>query len=328
MTTFGDMVFQFGGVPVGAPKMFSGKHFFVKPVSGSNGNSGRTPAKAFKTLAYALSQCTANNNDVVYLVAESDSASGTTDYQSTALDWNKDGTHLIGINPGGMISQRSRIAQLSTVKTLENLVTFSADNCYVANISIFQGVASSTASAPIAVIVSGQHNVFDNVMMSGNGDTGGSMDVAGARSLKVTGSENLFRRCYIGLDTVTRATQDTEITFAAGSTAATRNIFEDCIITGYAGAAGYTFAECGSGGMDRFTLFKNCLLLNPVGSAATAMTEAFDTHASQGGLFIMHSCNLVGVTAGQHDAGSTGRVYVNSPAPAANGDGGWSEPVD
>ena len=331
MTTFGDMVFHMGGVPVNGT-MFSGKHFFVKPISGSDGNSGRTPRLALKTLAKALSLATADKNDVVYLVAESNSASGTTDYQSAALDWNKDGVHLIGVNSYNMIQQRSRIAQLSTVKDLENLVTFSADNCFIANISIFQGVASSTATAPVAVIVSGQHNHFYNCTFSGNGDTGGSMDVAGARSLLLYGAaENQFTKCYIGLDTVSRATQDSEISIRKNASAvgSTRNVFDNCVITGFAGAAGFTFVDASeSGCMDRFLLFKNCTFINPVNSTATSMTEAVDTHASQGGAIIFSRSSLIGVAAGQHDAGSAGTVWVDDGAPAANGDGGWAEPVD
>jgi hypothetical protein len=159
---------------VGSPFPTQGKVFFVKPYSGSDGNSGRSPKKAFKTLVKALASATANQNDVVYLMAEGNSASLTTDYQAAALDWNKDGVHLIGVGSGAMIGGRSRIGQLSTVKTIEDLFTVSADNCFIANIEVFQGVASSTATLERAVVVSGQRNHFVNCQFSGIGDT--SMD--------------------------------------------------------------------------------------------------------------------------------------------------------
>src|SRR5208283_4993656 len=62
-------------------------------------NTGKKPHRAMQTL-YAgglgtsgiLTQVTANQNDVVYMMAESNTAAATTDYQSNtttaALDWS------------------------------------------------------------------------------------------------------------------------------------------------------------------------------------------------------------------------------------------------
>ncbi|MCR4287103.1 MAG: hypothetical protein NUW09_03715, partial [Deltaproteobacteria bacterium] len=214
LTAFPNGVSSFG-MPVLPLNGFAtqGKAIFVKPSTGSDGVSvkSNSPQRAFKTLAKALSVADADKNDIVFLIAESNSASGTTDYQSTALDWNKDGVHLIGVNAGSMIGQRSRIAQTSTVLTIEDLFTVSADGCMIANIEVFQGVASSSATSPRAMVVSGMRNRIINCQISGDGDTGGSMDTAGARSLAVTGAENTFQHCYIGLNTVIRATQTTEL---------------------------------------------------------------------------------------------------------------------
>lgn len=255
------------GIPVVGEMPTQGKVWFVKPYSGSDGNSGTTPTKAFKTLAKALSSATANQNDIVYLMAEGDSASLTTDYQSAALDWNKDGVHLIGVNCSPLIRQRSRIAQLSTVKDIETLVTVSADNCYIANLGVYHGVASSTATSPVAFHVSGAGNHIHNCQLSGNGDTAGSMDTAGARSLTVSGSENTFTNCYIGLDTVIRTTQAAEVGITG---AATRNIFKDCIFSSYTSTTAFLPVTVAAT-MDRFTVFENCKWLCAVNitSAAT-----------------------------------------------------------
>ena len=261
-TNFPNGVTSFG-VPL-IPDGFTGKHFWVKPYSGSDANSGLSPQNALKTLARALALATANKNDVVHLVAESNTAANTTDYQETALDWNKDAVHLIGENCGAMIGQRSRIAQLSTVKTIEDLVTISADNCLIANIEIFQGVTSSTATSPRALVVSGQRNRIVNCQISGNGDTGGSTDTAGARSLHVSGSENIFQHCYIGLNTVIRATQTAEVGIADS---VARTIFEDCHIDSYTSLS--SFLAMTYSAPDRFILLKDCIL-----SAITNITSA------------------------------------------------------
>src|SRR3970040_754976 len=105
MRTFADGVFQYGGQPVGALP-FTGQAWFVKPNTGSDSYSGKKPNRAFATLAAALAAATADNGDVVYFIAESNTAASTTDYQSEALDWNKDGVHLIGVNAAPAIGQR------------------------------------------------------------------------------------------------------------------------------------------------------------------------------------------------------------------------------
>lgn len=266
-----------------------GNVFFVRPRLGSDGQDGRTPQTAFKTLATALGACTANQNDVVYFLVEGQSAADTTDYQSTALNWNKDNVHLIGVGSDPWIGQRARIAQTSTVKTIEDLFTVSADNCVIKNIAVFQGVGTSTATSPRAMVVSGQHNHIVNCQISGNGDTGGSTDTAGARSLAVTGAENTFTHCYIGLDTVIRATQTAEVT--VGDIA--RTIFEDCFFNTYTSLA--TFKMVTYSAPDRFILFKGGLInaiLNI--TSAVAPTGALAAATSVNGQIILINCPVVG----------------------------------
>lgn len=286
MTTVSDGLYQYGGVPVGG--MFTpGRAFFVKPYSGSDANNGKSPNKALKTLAKALSLATADRGEVVYLIAESNTAANTTDYQATALDWNKDGVHLIGVGAAPMIGSRARIAQTSTVKTIEDLVTISADNCLIANIEIFQGVASSTATSPRALVVSGQRNRIVNCQISGIGDT--SCDTAGARSLAVTGAENMFEKCYIGLDTVIRATATAEVT--VGNIA--RTIFKDCMFNTYTSLT--TFKIVTYSAPDRFILFKDCTL-NAVNNITSAVspTGALAAATSVNGQIIMHNSAVFG----------------------------------
>lgn len=258
-----------------------GNVFYVRPRTGSDGQDGRSPQTAFKTLATALGACTANQNDIVYMLAESNTAGNTTDYQAAALNWNKDGVHLIGVNGGSMIGSRSRIAQLSTVKTIEDLVTVSANGCYIANLEIFQGVATSTATSPRALVVSGVRNVFENCQISGNGDTGGSMDTAGARSLAVTGDENTFKNCYIGLDTVIRGTQTTEIDVGNS-----RNIFDNCVVESYTSLSTFKALTTTSTVAGRFVLLRNtmlCAIQNI--SSAVAPTGAI-AHAQAGNVYM------------------------------------------
>ncbi len=59
MTTFGDRVFQLGGQPVGGDLLSLlgvGNVRYIDPNSGSDGNTGKTPDRAWKTLQYAADQ--------------------------------------------------------------------------------------------------------------------------------------------------------------------------------------------------------------------------------------------------------------------------------
>jgi len=229
-----------------------GRIIFCRPGTGSDGRDGSTPQKAVKTLVEALSLATANQNDIVALMAESNTAGSTTDYQSTQLDWNKDGVHLIGINCGPMIGQRSRISNLSTAAALAPLFTLSANNCLIANIEFFQGTpASGTTSR--CMDVTGQRNVIRNCQISGMGDLTAVADVAGSRSLKLSGSENLFDHCFIGLDTAIRATMTAEVEINAGA----RNIFERCHFETYTSLSTFKMITIATG-CDRFVKFVDC----------------------------------------------------------------------
>ena len=74
MTTYGDQVFQYGGVPVGGlPVGADGRVFWVDPSSsvglanmvGYDGNDGRTPETAFLTLQAAIDACDNWRGDVI-----------------------------------------------------------------------------------------------------------------------------------------------------------------------------------------------------------------------------------------------------------------------
>jgi hypothetical protein len=311
--TIPQQMMQLGGALMGGQFVY-GKPHFVAPYSGSNTNHGNRSDRPVKTLVQAQTLATADKNEVVYLISESNTAANTTDYQSAALAWAKDGVHLVGINSGSMLSQRSRIAQTPTATAITGLLTVSADNCFVSNIQVFQGVDDATSLG--AVLVSGQRNHFHNCHFAGIGHA--TQDAADNYSLKVTGSENLFTDCVIGLDTIARGTgANWELELSGG---ATRNIFRNCLIITYAEAATHQFVYVPVNGLDRFTLFQNCLFINmPTGDAAgTTMTEAFEVTGggSPDGIIILDQCSLYGATDWEA-ATVSGKVMIRTDAGTA-----------
>lgn len=201
-----------------------GNTWFVRPHSGSDGGSGKSPQTAFATLAQALLVAVADQNDIVFLMAESDTIGTTTANQSAVLDWNKDGVHLIGVNAGNFSGKRSRLAPLSTVTAFANLFKVSANGCRIENIEFFQGAMNTDPSAAsTCVLVSGGRNHFTNCQISGIGDS--TLDDAGSNSLTITGNENTFDDCYIGYAGLIRATSVTEVILSGTPT---RTVFRRC----------------------------------------------------------------------------------------------------
>ena len=145
------------------------------------------------------------------------------------------------------------------------------------------------------------------------------MDTAGARSLAVTGGENYFKNCYIGLDTVIRGTQTAEV--LVGDIA--RTIFEDCFFNTYTSLT--TFKIVTYTAPDRFVMFKNCTL-NAVQNitSAVAPTGALAAASSVNGHIIGHNSYVFGcdnVTTADDT-----RVYWTGPIPTV--DSGLAGTVD
>jgi hypothetical protein len=334
MTTFADGVFQYGGMPVtpGIPVPFTGNTWFVDPLNGADGNSGKTPKQALATLYQAHNKATANNNDVVYLIGNgattatarlSTALAQTIDSTATTgtLTWSKAATHLIGITAPTRVSQRARIAPPSGTYTQAtfgsgNFVVVTAQGCYFANIDVFNGFSTGGVNQ-IAWTESGGRNCYVNMNFQGMGDAASAADT-GSRSLIVSGQngENTFINCTIGLDTIQRSAGCSEMEFLDFSP---RNVFDGCIIQTNAAANSNFWCKIGANCIDRWVLFRNCTLINPTlgaaGGAATAMSVGFSIAASQPGVAIFHNCVSYGATK----ITTSSLAVTNQPASAASG---------
>jgi hypothetical protein len=195
MTTFADMVYMLGGVPLGGDLaevgLAGGKWYFCDPTHGADANDGLSPDHAKLTLLAAYNLTRDGYNDGVVFLG------GATAYNPTALlTWSNNYTHLIGTN--GLPGQGNRcriVAQAASA--LANVVTFSGSGCLIKNIQISNEKATGSANG--IAIVSGSRNIFQNCFFMTPVST-----TAAAYSLKVSGSENVFVRCTIGQHTNVR----------------------------------------------------------------------------------------------------------------------------
>ena len=256
-----------------------GNVWHVKPYSGLDANSGKSPRDAFKTVAKAHDAMTANQNDICLFYAESNVSATTTDYQSSVLTWSKDLCHLIGVNAGNRISPRSRIAAISSWTSANPTMVVSADGCYISGIQIWSGMDDVTTLG--ALKVTGQRNNFQRCHIAGMG-VAAYNDIADAYSLLLSGTscaENEFHECTIGANIQTLgAAVNSQIRTAA---LCFDNHFYDCEVRLKAGHnTNAIYLRVPTTTMQGQLSFNNCRFTN---NGANTLTYGAVIHASAGG---------------------------------------------
>lgn len=278
-----------------------GKLIYLDPANGGDSSAEvGNKERPFSTLASAYDAARAGKNDTIVLVG--DGTTTATARVNSAFTWAKNATHIIGLAPPAIVSQRARIAPTGSTTAFANFFTISAAGCLFQNVQLFHGFDTDTSNQ-IAVTISGGRNTFRNVHIAG----GTKGDDTGARSLLITGStgENLFEDCTLGLDTVDRSVAAATLEFASGSP---RNVFRRCLFPFRAtNAAVLAIKVAAAAGMDRFQLFERCLFVNH----NTTMTALATLAASTGGFLVFDNCTLVKITGFGSDATTRGQVWVS-----------------
>lgn len=292
----------------GIPRGPHSKIYIVDPVNGVDTNSGLSFQQPLQTVAAAYAKCVADRHDVVLFLA-----GDTADNPTAAITWAKDHTHLIGLSgdlPG--MGQRCRIVNHAD-NDLATLFTLSGNGCIIKNIQFYDGKNSAADGA--CVLVSGSRNYFKNVFVAGMADATalGPATRAGSYSLKVSGSENYFEDCTIGVDTVARSAANSELIVSG-----VRNRFVHCDIRSYSETAGKFLVKIDNSGGDlRDTIFDDCLFFNYTANWANGIDNAFDMPAAGNTHFVILRgvCQLVGVNSGWAD--TVTHVYSAGAAPNA-----------
>ena len=329
MTTFGDGVFQYGGSAVGSgmlPVMgqtaISGpsKAIFVHGALGADGNPGTVKAP-LKTVTAAYGLCTDGAGDTVYILNDGASSGSVRD---VALVWAKDNCHLVGLGAPA-INQRARIAPPTAsavdIDAYTPYFTLSASGCVISNVSWFQGQSEDKAS--VGMYVSGSRNFISNCSII-TGASANTAAQAATYQLQVTGSENVFEKCYIGQDTINRTGANANVRFGAGTAElASRNVFRECIFPCYAsGATALFITATTADDAERFNIFERCMFLN---TSATAMTGGV-VWAAGSGLLFLKDCGFYGCT--DVTAADSTVVLAQGPAGTTNVDVGVFKGID
>lgn len=136
---------------------------------------------------------------------------------SATQTFNKNMTHVVGDFPAGMFANRARLG-MST--TFTPMITVSGYGNLFKNLYTMHGTATGDLTS---WLISGDRNKFENVHMAGPMVAGQGTN-ASYIGVDITGSENYFKNCVFGSQSITR-TQTAPNMRLAG----TDNVFEDCI---------------------------------------------------------------------------------------------------
>jgi hypothetical protein len=281
--------------------------FIVDPINGSDSNPGTSFKQPLLTVAAAYALCTTNQNDAVLLVG-----GPTANSPAAAIDWAKSYTHLIGLSgdlPG--CGQRTRLVGTAAVDS-SYIVDFQGNGCIVKNIQFYQGNDAAADSG--AAIVSGSRNHFVNCFFAGMGHATAAAR-AGSYSLKVTGAENAFERCTVGLASQCRTAANTELWLTGECN---RNKFIDSEIVSWSVTNGKFGVKLDASAVPYTLLFKNTAFynLNSDNGASGAKPDnaISDAATPMHQIILQGDCPLVG-----YDGWADTVTYVYSAAavPAA-----------
>jgi len=189
---------------------------------------------------------TTNRNDVLLLTPENHSL-------ASALTWDLNMSHFIGMYGSARQNMRSRIGQSAAFSPVVNMSGYGNT---MQNLYFMHGTASATNLNLLTD--TGGRNSYLNCHFLGQDAT--AMDEATYNLIYLDNNELYFKDCMFGGDGV-GMTEGTLVSFG-DNVDPPRSVFENCIFMMYADAAEPTFMDIDSGCGNCWLIFKNCMFLN------------------------------------------------------------------
>ena len=260
-----------GGVPVAwgmdTIALAGGKIFYVDPIAGADGNSGRDPDAALLTIQAAHDVTTTGKNDIIVLIA-----AATANPITATLAWDHTYTHMVGACAPLLLGQRARVTATSAAAVYP-LVTISGRGCYFANIKFSNEYSTNTASAG-CVKITAADCYFKNC----------TMDIISATLLARTdtyslwlnaASECYFDTCTFGADTADAAGAGYNVLLDGG---ASKAFFKDCLFLTRASSSTSRVMvkfDASAVGMGIAAIFDGCSFVNTATNHGVTMADAF-----------------------------------------------------
>ena len=303
-----------GGVPVAwginTIALAGGRIFYVDPVAGADGNSGRDPDAAFLTIQAAHDATTTAKNDIIVLVA-----AASVNALAATLAWDHTYTHMVGACAPAGIGQRARVSG-SAALDITPLVTITGRGCFFGNIQFVNDKDADTASGCVNMTNGSGNCYFQNCTFKLSNAT--LLARTDTYSLRLyDASEITFDNCTFGTSDVEADGAGYDVIIEGG---AKRTQFKNCrFLTRAHSSTSRVFVKFDNtavGGTE-CTIFDNCLFMNLSMNHAVTMTDALSVGGgSSHNVIIKGDSQIVGVTGW---ADTTTFVYVPNYTTTAAG---------
>lgn len=184
ISSFGIPVMGGGGIPA-----TPGNVFFVDYTNGSDGNKGTSPDRPFKTVEYAYSRATTNNDDVIALIGNA------THPLAAMLDVSKSRVHFIGLDATGsrLYGQNAKVSLGVTTAATD---VFTMKNTGTRNsFHNIKWINSNTVAQGIHCVgEGGEYALYENCEIYKSTD----LNETTASELVLNGDSAQFFNCTIG----------------------------------------------------------------------------------------------------------------------------------
>jgi hypothetical protein len=310
ITNFPNGVSSFGiQLPSGDLPATKGKYIFVDYGSGNDGNTGKSPEEAVKTISQAYSMATTNMDDVIVLMGSS------THVLSSMLTVSKNRVHFVGVDASGgrMFGQNAKVSLGSTtaatdIGTMQNTgVRNSFHNIKFMN-------SNDVAEGIYCVVEAGEYAKYTNCEFYKSTD----LDVTGAAEVANNGDSAQWIGCTFGssANIIADAKIRPNMLLTGGIVSGKKcrdNYIQDCIFLSKAGGNEHV-AIYGANATDveRMFLVKNSVFYNNILSVATPDHAVGFGAAQTEGCVILKDCTSVDHTV---MAQAAMNIYVDGAVP-------------
>ncbi len=312
MTTFGDQVFQHGGVPVASNRLLPADARLVAPAGDYKPYKHWYPrwkrSRFHTTIPVAYNACAGSKNEVIHLALGDHTLDET-------LTWSKDNTHLLGTS----ITRYQPMLDIWQGAAFTPMIEVSGDGNVFSDMTIRHG---TEAADVIGMLISGDDNVFENVFVATPQVAG--QDVAEYRGVRISGHNNYFYRCMFGSDRGSAQRDQANYNMVIDGVS---NVFEDCVFFAVINGTAPFFLGLSIDYVrdTRVTIFKNCTFIAYSSDWTVTMAKAIECGVSTaGGFYFDPFCQFVNVTK-IADVSDSGHLWMASAAVAPSNATGISK---
>jgi hypothetical protein len=309
LTNFPNGISSFG-VPVlgGGFPATTGKVFFVDYTNGSDGNSGKSPTKAFKTVAKAYESTTTNKDDVIALI-------GSASHVLTEmLTVSKSRVHFVGLDPTGRYYGQNAKLSLGVTTAATDIGTILNTGIRNSFTNIKFTNANTVTEGIYCFVEGGEYTVINGCEIYKETD----LDQTGAAELVMNGDSCQVLNSTIGSlanaisGTIIRANVLMTKGIAGEGKVSRDVIFDNCLFWKKAGHVNNRFIYgANADDAERMLLIRNSVFFSQkLSTAVPAQCVAFAAEQTAGYVLI-DNCSSIGNTK----LSTTTGIYITGAVP-------------